>query len=81
MKYQRIGQGKFYCGKSLDWNYKHSTVDMPMSGYVETLLQKYQQKQTYENKYAHICRTLELNVLSYKNMLNSTQRVDNVIPV
>jgi hypothetical protein len=34
--------GKAYCGLTLDWDYKHRTVDLYMPGYTKAALHKYQ---------------------------------------
>jgi hypothetical protein len=34
--------GTAYCGLTLEWDYKNSTVDLSMPGYINAALQKYQ---------------------------------------
>jgi hypothetical protein len=34
--------GGAYCGLTLDWDYKNSTVDLCMPGYIKAVLHKYQ---------------------------------------
>jgi hypothetical protein len=35
-------KGSAYCGLTLEWDYKHRTVDLSMSGYIKAALHKYQ---------------------------------------
>ena len=45
-------EGKHYCGLTLDWHYKERYVDVSMSGYISSALQKYNHKKPKKPQYA-----------------------------
>jgi hypothetical protein len=44
--------GRAYCGLTLDWDYKHRTVDLSMPGYIKAALHKYQHAAPARPKHA-----------------------------
>jgi hypothetical protein len=46
------GEGKLYCGISLEWDYSNGTVDLSIPGYIENTLHKFQHNKPDRPQYA-----------------------------